>query len=290
MKMSSTVQLEGTGELFPLWMGRVVVTAISSEWALTAARTASGFGYKDGIESGVDFRLNETPDKRFGVVVMIAAPTKKSLEKEMARRIFQSMVSTPTVSVFDYMIEDPEVEKIKVGESISLFADGLQKKGKMGKRDVWNLPSFDGNFFIESEFGIKMGVSTNLIIMGEDLKNTLQACMTFTELIQDIPGIFCPYPGGMTKFGMKFGSDKYDFMKKTLNSRFCPSVPHTEIPKGTNFAYQIILDALDVTNLFEALKAGVQSIENYSGITKITSSTFESKLGQDTFDLKMILQ
>ena len=290
MIMSSSILLEGTGELFPLYMGRVLVTAISSEWALTAARMASGFGYKDGIESGVDFRLDDTPDKRFGVVVMMAAPTKKALEKEMARRIFQSMVSTPTVSVFDYMIEDPEVEKIKIGDGIALFADGLQKKGQLGQKEVWSLPAFDGSFFVEAEFGIKMGVSTNLIIMGEDLKNTLQACMTFTELIQDIPGIFCPYPGGITKFGMKLGSEKYDFMKKTVNTKFCPGIPNSVVPKGTNFAYQIILDALDVTNLFQALKMGVQSIENYSGITMITSSTFESKLGQDTFDLKMILQ
>ena len=287
--MAPEFELDGTGELFSLWMGRVLITAISSEWALTAARMASGFGYKDGIEAGIDLRTNETPDHRFGVVLMVAAPTKKALEKEMARRVTQSILSTPTTSVFDYMIVDPEVEKVKVGEGISFFADGHQMKGVMNNRQVWNLPTFDGECFIESEFGMKLGVSTNIIIMGNDHKNVLQACMAFSELVQDTPGIMSPYPGGFTRFGFKLGSEKYDFMKKTINTKFCPKLDSSELPKGSNVAYQIILDALDVTALFEMLKIGIEAIENYRGITKITSSSFESKLGTDTFDLKMTL-
>ena len=89
----------------------------------------------------------ETPDQRPGVVLMVAAPTKKILEKELARRLVQAIVSTPTASAFDYMIEDPEIELVKVGDSISLFADGHQTKGNLGKREVWQLPSFEGDFF-----------------------------------------------------------------------------------------------------------------------------------------------
>jgi len=287
--MSPSFELDGTGELFPLWMGRILITAISSEWALTAARTASGFGYKDGIEAGIDIRTNETPDHRFGVVIMVAAPTKKALEKEMARRITQSILSTPTTSVFDGMIKDPEVVKVKIGDGISYFADGNQKKGMMNDRNVWNLPAFDGELFIESEFGMKLGVSTNMIIIGKDHKNVIQACMAFSELVQDTPGIMAPYPGGFTRFGFKLGSEKYDFMKKTLNAKYCSKLEGIEVPKGSNVAYQIILDALDVTAMFEMLKTGIEGIENYSGITKITSSSFESQLGTETFDLKMIL-
>ncbi|NHI93498.1 MAG: hypothetical protein EAX96_13505 [Candidatus Lokiarchaeota archaeon] len=287
--MSPSFELDGTGELIALWMGRILVTAVSPEWALTAARMASGFGYKDGIEAGIDLRTSETPDKRYGVVMMIAAPTKKALEKEMARRITQSIICTPTSSVFDYMFDDPEVEKVKVGDSIAYFADGNQMKGMLNDRTVWNLPSFDGDFFIESEFGMKLGVSTNIIIMGNDSKNVLQACMAFSEIVQETPGIMSPYPGGFTRFGFKLGSEKYDFMKKTLNTKFCPKLHDPNIPKGTNIAFQIILDALDVTNLFNTLKFGIESIENYPGITKITSSSFESKLGHEKFELKMIL-
>ena len=287
--MSPDFEIVGTGELFSLWMGRVLITAITPEWALTAARMASGFGYKDGVEAGIDIRTNEeTPDHRSGVVLMIAAPNKKSLEKEMARRITQSILSSPTTSVFDGMIEDPEVEKVKVGEGISYFADGNQMKGIMNERKVWNLPAFDGELFIESEFGMKLGVSTNLIIIGNDQKNVLQACMKFTELVQETPGIMCPFPGGFTRFGFKLGSEKYDFMKKSLNTKYCPKLEPNELPNGSNVAYQIILDALDVTTLFEMLKIGIEGIENYSGITKITSSSFESKLGTEKFDLKMI--
>ena len=123
---------------------------------------------------------------------------------------------------------------------------------------------------------------------------TAQACrwrrsepFKATFVLRDTDSV--PYPGGFTRFGFKLGSEKYDFMKKTLNTKYCPKLDTTEVPKGSNVAYQIILAALDVTALFEMLKIGIEGIENYKGITKITSSSFESKLGTETFDLKMLL-
>ena len=255
------IKIEGKGELYPLWISRILITAISPEWALTGARAASGFGYKKGIEAGVDFRPIDTVDKRPGVIMMICAPNKKLLEQELARRIVQNLLPCPTVSVYDAMIEDPNVKKLEIGKTISLFGDGFQKKGIFNDREVWSIPTLEGNMLLESTFGAIEGVSTNLIIIGKK-DVALKAGMEFTEVIQDTEGVICPFSGGMTKFAMKLDSLNYNFMKNkgTIDERFCPDlktkVKDTEMLPDTA-AYQIVVDSIDVMNLFKALNRGI---------------------------------
>jgi formylmethanofuran--tetrahydromethanopterin N-formyltransferase len=277
------LEIQGKGELFPLWMGRILITAISPEWALTAARAATGFGYKKGMEGGIDVRTSETPDGRPGVIVMIASSKKPALEREMARRITQSILPNPTASCYNAMDLDPEVEIVKLGDSIALFADGLQKKGTLGGRKGWILPSFDSpnGLFIESEFGIKHGVSTNLILIG-DQASTLKAGMMFAESIQQVPSVSCPFPGGLSKFGLKLDSKSYDFMKDkgTIRQEFCPNAPDSKL--GPNeLAYQIIIDSVDVSTLFEAIRLGIEGIREVPGLSKITTSSYGGKLGEE---------
>lgn len=277
------LEIEGKGELFPLWMGRILVTAVSPEWALTAARAASGFGYKNGIEGGIDVRTSDSPDGRPGVIFMVTAPKKPTLEKEMARRITQGILPSPTASCFNAMESGPETELVRLGDSIALFADGLQSKGTLSGRSGWILPAFDseGGFFVEAEFGVKNGVSTNLIIIG-DLTSILKAGMLFAESIQQVPSVICPYPGGLSKFGLKLDSDKYEFMKDkgTIRQEFSPKSPSSKL--GSNeLAYQIVIDSVDVSTLFEAIKQGIEGIQGIPGLSKITTSSYDGKLGEE---------
>ncbi|MHC1591647.1 MAG: hypothetical protein ACXQS8_06150 [Candidatus Helarchaeales archaeon] len=275
--------IEGKGELFPLWMGRILITAISPEWALTAARAACGFGYKKGVEGGIDIRISDGPDGRPGVIIMITAPKKSTLEKEMARRITQHVLTTPTASCLNAMEPSPEVEYVKLGNSIALFGDGLQKKAEFDNREVWLLPSFedDAGFIVDSEFGIKRGVSTTLVLIG-DASITLKAGMMFAETIQQTPGVICPYPGGLSKFGLKLDSKQYDFMKNrgTIDERFCPGTQNSVLKPNEN-AYQIIVDATDVTRLFDAIKHAINGIEHLTGLSKVVAISFGEKLGEE---------
>ncbi|MFX0139899.1 MAG: formylmethanofuran--tetrahydromethanopterin N-formyltransferase [Candidatus Hodarchaeota archaeon] len=289
----SEIKIEGKGELYPLWISRILITAISPEWALTGARAASGFGTKKGVEAGVDIRPVNTIDNRPGVIIMICAPNKKLLEKEVARRIFQSLLTCPTVSVYDAMIEDPNVKRLEIGKVLSLYSDGFQKKGKFNEREVWSIPTMEGNMLLESTFGIIEGVSTNLIIIGKK-DVVLKAGMDFAEEIQDTEGVICPFAGGMTKFGIKLDSLKYDFMKKkgTIDQRFCPDlrtkIKNSEMPPDSA-AYQIVVDSIEVMTLFQALNRGIEEIKDMKGILKITAASFEGKLGSEQYDLKEIL-
>ncbi|MHA1380342.1 MAG: hypothetical protein ACTSRG_18410 [Candidatus Helarchaeota archaeon] len=291
--MNSKVIVEGKGELYSLWMSRILITAVSPEWALTGARSASGFGYKKGIEAGIDIRPMETVDNRPGVILILCAPNKKILEKELVRRIYQSLFPCPTVSIYDAMIKDPNVKKLEIGKTLSLFSDGFQKKGLFNDREVWSIPTYEGNMLLENTFGAIEGVSTNLIIIGEK-KVILKAGMKFAEEIEEKEGVICPFAGGMTKFGMKLDSLNYDFMKEkgTIDHRFCPDlqskIKDTKIPPNAA-AYQIIVDSLDVMTLFEALNHGIQAIKDMKGILKITATTFGGKLGSEKYDLTEIL-
>ncbi|MHA1301144.1 MAG: hypothetical protein ACTSO9_17120 [Candidatus Helarchaeota archaeon] len=287
------IKIEGKGELYPLWMSRILITAVSPEWALTGARAASGFGYQKGVEAGVDIRTTNTVDNRPGVIMMLCAPNRKLLQKELVRRIFQSLFPCPTVSIYDAMIEDPNVKKMEIGKTLSLFGDGFQKKGKFKDKEVWSIPTYEGNMLIESTFGAIEGVSTNLIVIGEK-KVILKAGMAFAEEIEDREGVICPFAGGMTKFGIKLDSLNYDFMKEkgTIDHRFCPDlkseISDSQLPPDAA-AYQIIVDSLDVMTLFEALNHGIKAIKDMKGILKITATTFGGKLGAEQYDLTEIL-
>ena len=62
------VKIEDTfAEMFPMWAGRILITAANEKWALIAARTASGFASSiimSPAESSVETLVppEETPD------------------------------------------------------------------------------------------------------------------------------------------------------------------------------------------------------------------------------------
>ena len=73
-------------EAFPTWIARVIITAVTEEWAKKAATEATGFATsaigcpcEAGIESVL--RPDETPDGRPGVSILICASKKKLKEQ-----------------------------------------------------------------------------------------------------------------------------------------------------------------------------------------------------------------
>jgi formylmethanofuran--tetrahydromethanopterin N-formyltransferase len=63
-------------EMFPMWAGRVLVTADSEAWAMTAAATATGLATSvimSPAEAGIEGALSadKTPDNRAGVMIQI---------------------------------------------------------------------------------------------------------------------------------------------------------------------------------------------------------------------------
>src|SRR5208337_396848 len=79
-------------EMFPMWAGRVLITADAEKWALTAAEVATGLATsvimspaEAGIESFVP--ADATPDGRVGVLMQVYNRSRFDLNGQMILRI-----------------------------------------------------------------------------------------------------------------------------------------------------------------------------------------------------------
>ena len=153
-----SVRIEDTfAEMFPMWAGRVLITAENEKWALIAAQTATGFASSvimSPAEAAIETSVpkEETPDGRVGVIIQIYQRNRRALRDQMILRIGQCILTCPTTAAFDGLPEAPR--RLKVGRSIRLFGDGFQRPGKVGSRKVWRIPVMEGEFKVEDSFGV----------------------------------------------------------------------------------------------------------------------------------------
>ncbi|MEM2256467.1 MAG: hypothetical protein QW497_06700, partial [Candidatus Bathyarchaeia archaeon] len=131
-----TVKIADTfAEMFPLWAGRVLITADSEKWALTAAEVATGFATSvimAPAEAGIEGLVSKekTPDGRVGALIQIYNRSRFDLKTQMMLRIGQCVMTCPTTAAFDAL---PDAKRrLKVGRSLRYFGDGFQKKGIVG--------------------------------------------------------------------------------------------------------------------------------------------------------------
>ena len=213
-------------EMFPLWGGRVLITADSERWALIAAAAATGFATSvimSPAEAGIECIVpaERTPDKRVGVVIQIYNSNRFDLKEQMIQRIGQCIMTCPTASAFDALPDTKR--KLKVGRSLRLFGDGFERKGVVGKSKVWRIPVMEGEFTIENTFGATEAVAGgNFLILAEDRSSGLKAAEEAVEAIQKKAGaVVLPFPGGICRSGSKAGSLKYK-LKASTNHPYCP--------------------------------------------------------------------
>lgn len=160
---SHSVEIQNTfAEMFRMWAGRVLITADTEEWALTAARTATGLATSvimSPAEAGIEGSLSadSTPDGRIGVLIQIYNRDRFDLKSQMILRVGQCVMTCPTASAFDAMLNAKR--RLKVGRSIRLFGDGFQKKAVVGDRKMWKIPVMEGSFLVEDSFGVAEAVA-----------------------------------------------------------------------------------------------------------------------------------
>ena len=176
-------------EMFPMWAGRMLITADTERWAMTAATTATGLATSvimSPAEAGIEGVVppNNTPDNRFGVLIQIFNRTRFDLKKQMILRIGQCIMTCPTTSAFDAM-ENPK-RKLKVGRSLRYFGDGFQRKGLVGDRKVWKIPVMEGTVILEDAFGIMKAIAGgNFLIFAEDKTSGLKAATQASTSIKE---------------------------------------------------------------------------------------------------------
>lgn len=281
-------------EAFPTWIARIIITAVTWEWAYKAATEATGFATSAigcPCEAGIEKRLtiNETPDGRPGYSILICAP-KKKLKEQVVERLAECVLTAATTAVFNGL---PTAEE-KIPVKLHFFGDGYEYQKEVGGRKCWVIPIMEGEYVGEEEFGIVKGVAGgNFFVMGENQMAALMGAKAASNAIADIDGVITSFPGGVVASGSKVGSNKYKFMVASTNEKYCPTlrekVPDTKVPAGVTAVYEIVIDGLDEKAVAEAMARGIKAAVKVPGVKFISAGNFGGTLGPFKIDLHKIL-
>ena len=274
-------------EMFPLWAGRILITAENEKWALTAANVATGFATSvimAPAEAAIERQVpaDQTPDNRPGVFIQIYNRDRFELKHQLMERIGQCIMTCPTTAAFNGF--EAAKRKLSVGSSLRYFGDGFQKKAMVGGRRCWKIPVMEGNFIVEDGFGAQEAVAGgNFMIFAEDQAAGLKASEAAADAIRaNAPDVIMPFPGGVCRAGSKAGSLKYK-MKASTNHPYCPTlrtvVPDSVVPEGVSSVYEIVINGLTLDAVKKAMKQGVTAAAEADGVVKISSGNYGGKLG-----------
>ena len=285
-------------EAFNVWAARVIITAATKDWALWAAREATGFAsstIRCPCEAGIESYLppNKTPDHRPGYAILICSK-KSALKEQVLSRVSDCVMPVPTTAVFNGHVED----ELKVPIKLHYFGDKFEKQVKVGGIDCWSIPLMGGNFIIEEEIGaIKAIAGGNFFILGDSQMAALTAARVAADAIKDVPGTITPFPGGVVSSGSKVGSKFYKFMTASTNEKYCPTIREaviakglpTNVPEGVKSVFEIVINGVSEEAIKAAMKAGIQTACTIPGVVKISAGNYGGNLGPYKFYLKDVL-
>ena len=147
MRVNGTEVADTFAEAFPMTAARVVVTAATATWAMTAATAATGYAASVigcDAEAGVEAELSpgETPDGRPGVSLLFFAFSRDALQKALVNRVGQCVLTCATTACYNGL---PVTDKsVRVGGHLRYFGDGWQISKLHAGRRFWRMPTMDG--------------------------------------------------------------------------------------------------------------------------------------------------
>ena len=297
-KTGNVCKLDDTfAEMFPLWVGRILITAKNKKWALTAANVATGFATSvimAPAEAAIERFIppEQTPDNRLGVFIQIYNRNRFELKNQLIQRVGQCIMTCPTTAVFNGLSKTKR--KLKVGMSLRYFGDGFEKKTMVGDRKCWKIPVMEGNFIVENRFGAKQGVAGgNILILSKDQQTGLKAAELAIDTINNnTTDTIMPFPGGICRAGSKAGSLKYKLKASTYHT-YCPTlktiVEDTHISKEVNSVYEIVINGLTLDAVSNSMCYAVQAAASVAGVVKISAGNYGGKLGPYKVFLKKAL-
>lgn len=273
-------------EMFPLWAGRVLITAQNEKWAQIAASVTTGFATSviaASAEAAIERTVpaDQTPDKRPGILIQIYNKDRFELKHQLMERIGQCTMTCPTTAAFNGLTGK---RVLTIGSSLRYFGDGFQKKAMVGGRKCWKIPVMEGNFYVEDGFGAMEAVAGgNFMIFAKTQAEGLAASEAAADAIRaNVSDVIMPFPGGVCRSGSKAGSLKYK-MKASTNHIYCPTlraiVPDTVVPEGVECVYEIVINGLTLDAVKKAMQVGVVAALSSPGIVKISAGNYGGKLG-----------
>jgi formylmethanofuran--tetrahydromethanopterin N-formyltransferase len=316
------VEIEDTfAEAFPMVAARAIITADSADWAITAAREATGYATSViacDAEAGVERELapDETPDGRPGASALFFGFSRDKLEKAVASRIGQCVMTCATTACYNGV--DQLDKPIKIGGSLRYFGDGFQTSKLLeqpladrrqpsavgnqqsatndqqsSRRRFWRVPVMDGEFLCEDKFGTVKGVAGgNFLILGSTPRAALAAAERAVAAIrQSVRDVVLPFPGGVVRSGSKVGS-RYKKLRASTNDGYCPTlrgITATSLPEGVAAVYEIVIDGLSLAAVEAATRVGVRAA-CLPGVVRISAGNYGGNLGPHHIRLHEVLK
>jgi formylmethanofuran--tetrahydromethanopterin N-formyltransferase len=281
-------------EAFPMTAARAIVTADTPRWAEVAGRTMSGYATSViacDAEAAIERELSpdETPDGRPGVSVLLFGFSREALEKAVANRVGQCVMTCPTTACYNGL---PIGEKtINVGGRLRYFGDGCQISKRLDGRRYWRVPVMDGEFTCEEAFGTTKGVAGgNIIVLGRNPAATLAATEAAVAAMQACPDIILPFPGGIARSGSKVGS-KYKALRASTNTAFAPmlrGVAPVDLPDDVRCVYEIVIDGLSLEAVERATAVGLRAACQ-GEIRQVSAGNYGGRLGPFHIRLRDVL-
>jgi formylmethanofuran--tetrahydromethanopterin N-formyltransferase len=291
------VPIEDTfAEAFPMTALRLVITAESRSWAQTAGQVTTGYASSVigcDAEAAVECELamEQTPDCRPGVSVLLFGFSRDALQKAAINRVGQCVLTCPTTACYNGL---PVVKEkaIRIGGNLRFFGDGWQFSKKLEGRRFWRLPVMDGEFVCEDLFGTIKGVAGgNFLILAASQGEGLRAADAAVVAVRAVPGVILPFPGGVVRSGSKVGS-RYKKLRASTNDAYCPTLRGlvaTALPEGVNAVYELVIDGLDQAAVEQAMRVGIRAA-CIPGVLRITAGNYGGNLGPFHLHLHKLLQ
>jgi len=300
---SPSLQLYGVeivdtfAEAFPIKAARLVITADTARWALTAATVMCGNATSViacDVEAAIERSVSpeETPDGRPGVAVLVFGFSTEALARALQGRVGQCILTCPTTACYNGIPGAPKEKQIRIGGGIRYFGDGFQVSKKLDDRRYWRIPTMDGEFVCEDYFGTVTGVAGgNLLICGTNSGTALAAAEAAVAAIGTGTDVALPFPGGIVRSGSKVGS-RYPKLKASTNDAYCPTLrglTKTELPANCHAVYEIVIDGLSFEAVQSAMKRGLHAASASPQIIRVTAGNYGGKLGKHHFHLRDLM-
>jgi len=291
---SMVTMVEDTfAEAFKMYGVRLIITAINREWVMHAARCVTGFATSVigcGCEAGIEGDVEDAPDGRVGVSVLIFSMTKDSLEKQLLNRIGQCVLTCPTASCFNGLDCD---EMLPVGKKLRYFGDGFQMSKFINGRRFWRIPIMEGEALIEESYGVAEAVGGgNILILADSVEHALYASEKAVSSANVVKGVIMPFPGGVVRSGSKVGS-KYKFLHASTNTAFVPQLrAHTskDLLSGVRSVLEIVFDGLSLDAVKKAMRLAIENAVGCEGVLGISAGNYGGNLGKYRIYLKEVLE
>lgn len=296
--MINSIKIDDTfAEAFNMRGTRVLITAQNLKWAFHAANAMAGFATSVigcGVEAGIERELSidETPDGRPGVSILMFAMGSKVLMQQLETRMGQCILTCPTAAAFAGI---DSKDQISLGKHLRFFGDGYQTSKLIAGRRYWRIPVMDGEFLTEETTGMVRAIGGgNFLILATSQPAALHAAETAVEAMKQVPNVIMPFPGGVVRSGSKVGS-KYPKMFASTNDAYCPTLKgatNSELSAEIESVMEIVIDGLSFEDIATSMRVGIQAICDLgsdSGVKRISAGNYGGKLGPHHFKLHEIM-